>query len=106
MSRLFSFRFTNSNIFNILKTIYPKARALPVKRIFDRVGIDLVFGLPVTKDGYRGIIVFTEYLTSYAEAMPIKSKQMTEISKCFIKYISFFSPPKEILTDNGLEFVN
>jgi hypothetical protein len=36
------------------------ARALAITGIFDRVGIDLVFGLPETQEGFKGIIVITE----------------------------------------------
>ena len=39
------------------------ALALPITGIFDRIGIDLVFGLPETAEGFRGVMVITEYLT-------------------------------------------
>ena len=82
-------------LFDMQAPINSKARALPVTGMFDRVGIDLVFGLPTTKEGYKGIIVFTEYLSKYPFAMPIKSKSAVEIAACFFHYISLFGPPKE-----------
>ena len=89
-----------------LPSIEHPARALPVTGLFDRVGIDLVFGLPTTSDGFVGILVITEYLSKYPFALPIKSKTAIEISEKFFNYISLFSPPKVVLSDQGTEFNN
>ena len=82
------------------------AIALLVLDIFDRIGIDLVFGLPLTEDGYHGCLIITEYLTKYPWAVPIKSKTAIEIAKHLFHYISIFGPPKEMLSDEGKEFNN
>ena len=82
------------------------ARALPVNGIFDRVGIDLVFGLPETEDGYKGLVVITEYLSKFPVVRPIKSKSATEIVAHLWDYVCLFGPPKEILSDQGREFIN
>jgi hypothetical protein len=37
--------------------------ALPIYSIFDRMGLDSVFGLPVTERGFKGISGMTEVLT-------------------------------------------
>ena len=79
---------------------------LPITGIFDRVGIDCVFGFPETIEGYKGILVITEYLTKYPYAVPIKSKTAHEIATHLLQYISLFGPPKTILSDQGTEFVN
>ena len=36
------------------------AIALPIYSIFDRMRLDLVFGLSVTERGFKGILVMTE----------------------------------------------
>jgi len=82
------------------------ANTLVVEGIFDRVGIDLVFGLPETKEGYTGIMVITEYLTKYPYAKPIKSKTQEEVASVLLEYMSIFGPPKTILSDQGNEFNN
>ena len=82
------------------------AMALPITGIFDRIGMDLVFGLPETKDGYKGILVITEYLSKYPYAVPIRSKTAEEIAKKLFLYISIFGPPKTLLTDQGKEMTN
>ena len=82
------------------------AQSLPVGGLFDRIGIDLVFGLPVTEDGYRGILVITEYLSKYPYAVPIRTKSAAEVARCLWMYISLFGPPQEMLSDQGTEFLN
>ena len=41
------------------------ALATEIREVGERVGIDLVFGLPMTNDGYVGICVITEYFTKF-----------------------------------------
>ena len=82
------------------------ALAIPISGIMDRIGMDLVFGLPETSEGYVGLCVITEALTKYPYAVPIKTKSAMEISRQFFKYITIFGPPKEIITDQGKEFCN
>jgi hypothetical protein len=82
------------------------ANSLKVLGIFDLIGIDLVFGLPETSDGYIGVIVITEYLTKFPYVKPIKSKRAEEIAAILWEYISIFGPPKGILSDQGNEFNN
>ena len=52
-----------------------KAMASQVTGLFDKIGIDCVFGLPTTENGYCGILVITEYLSKMVFAEPIKSKE-------------------------------
>jgi len=59
------------------------------------MGIDCIFGLPETDEGYRGILVITEYLTKYPCAVPFTSKSSEEIAGHLLIYISIFGCPKE-----------
>ena len=83
-----------------------KAIAIPVRGMFERIGMDLVFGLPETEDGFVGMLVITEYLSKFVWVTPIKSKTAIEIAKTFWKYVGLFGPPKILLTDQGTEFNN
>ena len=69
------------------------ALALPVTGLFDRIGIDLIGGLPETRDGHKYIMVITEYLSKYPYACAIKSKQTSEIGEHLVVFISLFGPP-------------
>lgn len=79
---------------------------LPVNDIFDRVGIDLTFGFPTSAKGNCGILVITDYLSKYPYAVAIKSKTSEEVASKLLEFIALFGPPKEILSDQGREFVN
>jgi hypothetical protein len=83
-----------------------EAHSLPVNELFDRVGIDCLFGLPETEEGYHGILVITEYLSKFPYAVPIKSKTATEVARHLLDYICLFGPPKTLLSDQGKEFLN
>lgn len=82
------------------------AYSLPITNLFDRIGIDLVLGLPETADGFKGVMVITEYLTKFPYAVPIKTKNTNEIAERLMEYISIFGPPKELISDQGKEFLN
>ena len=88
------------------QTINHPALPLKVNGIFDTIGIDLVFGLPETKEWYKGVMVITEYLTKYPFVKPIKGKSAVEIAANLLEYICLFGPPKTILSDQGTEFNN
>lgn len=82
------------------------AKGMFVDKLHQRVGMDLVLGLPCTEEGYVGIMVITDYLSKFPWAVPIKSKQASEIAERLIEYISIFGQPEEILSDQGKEFLN
>jgi hypothetical protein len=56
-------------------------------------GMDLLFGLPPTAEGYTGIVVITEYVTKFPYAAPIKSKCSAGIAEKLFEYVSLFGPP-------------
>jgi hypothetical protein len=82
------------------------AKSITATTIFERIGIDLIGGLPETKEGYKYIMVITEYVSKYPYAVAIKSKSALEVAENFAVYISLFGPPKILLSDQGMEFCN
>ena len=82
------------------------ALAIEVTGIHDRISVDLILGLPLTDEGYLGIITICESLSKRVEAYPIKSKAMGEISQHVWSYICRYGPPKECLSDQGNEWCN
>lgn len=91
---------------HVVPVVEHEAKVLEISSLFQRVGIDLTLGFPKTNEGYIGLLVITEYLSKYVMAYPIKSKMASEIAEKLFDYISFFGPPKEILSDHGTEFNN
>jgi hypothetical protein len=82
------------------------ALALPIHDVMERIGIDLVLGLPLTEEGHNGILVITEYLSKYPYAVAIKSKSAKEIARHLLEYFALFGPAQELLSDCGKEFLN
>jgi hypothetical protein len=82
------------------------ARPTTVSRVFEKVGMDLVFGFPEDPEGYTGCLVLTEYLTKYPMVYPIKGKTAEETASKLWEYIALFGPPETIVSDQGREFVN
>jgi hypothetical protein len=72
------------------------AIALPITGLMDRIGIDLIGGLPETPSGYVGILVITEYLSKYPCAYPVRSKTAVESASKLLIWISTFGAPKEM----------
>jgi hypothetical protein len=82
------------------------AQALRINKIFDRWGLDLVHGLPETKRGNKSVIVFTEYLSKWPYAAAIPNKSAETVAPHLRNVIFTFGPMKELLTDQGREWVN
>jgi hypothetical protein len=82
------------------------AMALPIVGLFDRVSMDLIFGLPKTKEGYIGINTKIDSLSNVIKLHAIKSKTAEEQAECLWQWIVQYGPPKSILSDQGKEFVN
>jgi hypothetical protein len=89
-----------------MKTINNPATALNIDNIFDRWGIDITGGLPVTDEGFHAVLTVVEYLTKFAWAFPLKTKSADEIVKHLQTLICTFGPPGTLLSDAGREFIN
>ncbi|RNA33750.1 hypothetical protein BpHYR1_000209, partial [Brachionus plicatilis] len=50
------------------RQIYHPAKAIKVKTVFERIAIYLIWGLPETPEGFKGILLITEPLTRKAWA--------------------------------------
>lgn len=83
-----------------------KAIMLPaVDGPFDRVGIDFVGPFKTSANGYKYIIVFTDYLTRWPEAFPTRDCTAMTAAKTFVQHIFCrFGAPREIITDRGVHF--
>ncbi|RDD35996.1 Retrovirus-related Pol polyprotein from transposon 17.6 [Trichoplax sp. H2] len=70
------------------------------------IAMDIVGPLPRTKSGKSYILVICDYATRYPEAFPLAKANGRSIAKELGHYFSRFGIPKEILTDQGTEFLN
>src|SRR5579859_7603465 len=73
---------------------------IKVGQLFDRVGMDIVGPLPMTKYGNQYIIVATEYLTKWPEAHALPDAKAISVVLFFYEdIICQHRYPKELLTD-------
>jgi len=72
------------------------AKCLKISGIFDRIGIDLVLGFPITKEGFIGLLVIVEFFTKFRYAVPIKSKTALEIAEHLWKFFCLLGNVKDL----------
>jgi hypothetical protein len=73
---------------------------IKVGQPFDRIGMDIVGPLPMTKKGNQYIVVTTEYLTKWPKARAIPNVKASSVVTFFYEdIICQYGCPKEILTD-------
>ena len=80
---------------------------IKVGQPFDRVGMDIVRPLPMTKHENQYIIVITEYLMKWPEARALPDAKVILVVPFFYEdIICRHRCLKELLTDQGTHFVN
>uniref|UniRef100_A0A9J8BA27 Integrase catalytic domain-containing protein n=1 Tax=Cyprinus carpio carpio TaxID=630221 RepID=A0A9J8BA27_CYPCA len=68
--------------------------------------MDLVGKLVKSDQQCQYILVIIDYCVKWTQAYPLKSKSTAEVTQCILKFVYQFEVPKQILTDQGREFVN
>ena len=69
-------------------------------------GIGLVFGFRTSPDGYIGLLIITEFISKGTFEYLIKSKTAVEIAEKLFLFICLLGPFKEMMSDQGKEFIN
>jgi len=79
---------------------------IPVHRIFERVGMDLVGPLPLTPRGNKYLLTFTEYLSGWPEAFAIKDDKAETVAKHFVEdWVCRYGAPEIVNSDRGRQFI-
>ena len=73
---------------------------------FERIAMDIVGPLPRSKSGHKYILVLCDYATKYPEAIPLRKFTAPAIAEQLIEIISRHGVLKEILTDQGSNFMS
>src|SRR6266540_1251931 len=90
----------NPKVNNVLYPIEPKAP-------FQRIGIDIVGPLTITKKGNRYIVTAMDYFTKWPIAKAIKEAMAKTVSKfIYEKIICEHGCPQVLQSDRGIHFVN
>ena len=81
--------------------------SIKISRPFQRIGIDIVGPLPITKKGNKYIVTAMDYFTKWPEARALKSANAKEVQEFIYEdIICRHGCPQKILTDRGSYFNN
>ena len=79
---------------------------IPVEGPFDHVAMDILGPFPVSLDGNRYIIVFSDYYTRWPEAFALPSCEAPRIAQLIVdEILSRHSAPRTLLSDLGPNFL-
>lgn len=74
---------------------------------FEKMSMDIVGPLPVTKAGNESILTIQDSLTKYSLDISLPNQQASTIADAFVKkFICIFGSPKGVLTDQGTDFLS
>ena len=77
-----------------------------IQEPFERIAMDIVGPLPRSRKGNRFILVICDYATRFPEAIPLRTIEAEKIAEELIMVFSRFGIPKEILSDQGTNFMS
>lgn len=71
----------------------------------ERVAMDILGPLPLSKNGNRYILVLADLFTKWTEAYPIPNQEAKTIAKTFLNgFVCKFGTPLQLYTDQGSNF--
>ena len=74
---------------------------------FNKVSLDIVGPLPLTKDGNKYILTMQDLLTKFCVAVPLAEVNSRTIAEAFlVRLVYVFGAPKIVLTDQGSNFTS
>ena len=74
---------------------------------FEKIAMDIVGPLPLTKLGNEYILTIQDNFTKYSLAIALPNHQASTIVDAFVKkFICIFGSPKGVLTDQGTDFLS
>ena len=77
-----------------------------IEEPFQRVVIDLVGPLPVTKNRYEYILTMVDMATRWAEATPLRKIIADKVAEALFDIFTRVGFPKEIQSDRGQQFMS
>ena len=85
----------------------PPLQPLPVADLFSRWHIDILSGLPTTKDKYKHILVVVDSYSKWMEAHLLRSQEATEVAAVLYReVITRYGAPRTLISDRGQTFMS
>ena len=86
-------------------TSWPPSQGLRRCTNGPRVAIDILSGLPATPDGYKYLLVATDYFSKWLEAVPLcDAEAHTCMRALHSAFFSRFGLPRQLHSDQGGNF--
>ena len=88
----------------------PKVKRAPLKQHLvgapmERVAIDIMGPLPISRSGNRYIMVIVDYFTKWVEAYAIPNQEAFTVAEKFVnEFVTRFGVPRQLHTDQGSNF--
>ena len=77
-----------------------------IRTPFDQIAIDIFGHLRRTRSGNKYVLVIMDYAIKWPETLPLRNITSENIIECLIEVTSRLGVPKEVLSDNGTNFVS
>ena len=82
-------------------------RASNATKPWEKIAVDTVTPHEESKDGHTVILTVLDLFTRWVLAIPMKRASGEEVSRALFKHVfCMFGKPKEVISDNGSEFMN
>ena len=73
----------------------------------DRVHLDCLTNLQTTPSGYKHVLMMVDAYSGFSVAAPMTRTTAEEVIQTFMdKWVSHYSFPRQLVSDNGREFIN
>jgi hypothetical protein len=80
---------------------------MPAARLWERVALDLIVGLPRSAKGNTVVAVFSEAFSKFKWAIALPSKRAIGVARAYLENVVLpYGAPEKLLTDQGKEFMN
>lgn len=90
-----------------LKTRQPMILTDTPGTAFEKISMDIMGPLPISKNGFTYILTIQDLLTKFSLAIPLRQATSVAIADAFIsELICVFGAPRIILTDQGSNFTS
>ena len=85
----------------------PPLNPMPVADLFQRWHIDILGGLPTTKDKYKYVLLVVDSYSKWSEAFPLRTQEATEVAAVLFKeVICRYGAPNVLISDRGRNFLS
>ena len=85
----------------------PPLQPQPVDDVFSRWHMDILSGLPTTKEKYKHVLLVVDSYSKWCECFPLRTQEATEVAAVlFREIISRYGSPRVLVSDRGKNFMS